>query len=179
MTPTLVAAPGQHIDEVGRASTLPLRLPADTAEHGFLQADEPHRLIVPDPTRRFELPAGLFSLVETRLGTVQRMRTSPHLEYLDRDAVVALVRSLEKILERAGWTPLQRFDDRALSEALASSRELSAGTWRADWWCAEIQVRRAVDAGSPRAEMMLLDHDGHLVTLLLWDEELLEQASSW
>lgn len=179
MTPKLVAAPGMHIDDVVRASTLPLRPPPRTTEHGYLQPDEPHSLVVRDATHGLELAPGLFSLVETRLGKVQRLRTSPHLEYVDRHGVVALVRSLEATLERANWTPAQTLDDKALHDSLADARELSAGLWRAEWWCAELQVRRAVDAGSPRAQMMQLQADGHLVTLLLWDEQLLEQAGSW
>jgi hypothetical protein len=175
----LVAAPGMHIDDVVQRSTAALQPPAVTSEHGLMQPEDPHRLVVPDQRRGFELREGLFSLVETRLGTVQRLRSSPHLEYLDTDAAVSLLSSLSTTLARARWTNVQLMDEKALREALAESNEVSAGLWRADWWCIEITVRRAVEAGSTRAQMMQLDHDGYLVTLLLWDEQLLEQADSW
>jgi hypothetical protein len=164
--PMVIAAPGMTLAEVAAASTAALELPPKNAERGFMQADGPHRLAIPHPKLGFELPAGLFTLVEARNDVVHTVRSSPHLDYVDRDEAVALARWLEKGLLSLGWERVHPDHDGALEPDLGEG-ETVAATALGDGWRADLQLRRVHEAGSSSARFLQLEGEGWLVTLVV------------
>lgn len=177
-TPALVAAPGMLASEVVALSDVPVRPPRPDVHHGYMQPKDPHRVIVKDERRGFEIPAGLFSLVETRHDKVQRLRATPHIDYVNVEGALDVSRGLVDAMTAAGWegAPIEvepaRFD-------LAKTGFVVLGPWRAGPWVAELSIRRSVEAASEEGRAMELAEDGLLVTLHIWDEELLAEDASW
>lgn len=173
--PKLVAAPGMSLREVIAVSTAVLSTYENDGS-GLAQPNGPHRLVLRTPTGDLELPAGLFSLLQTKGPLVYRLRATPHIDHLDHDGALAFADDLIRTLLAAGWKGAGSIDVKRVDEALAGSDRVSAGPWRLKTWDAEIEIRRIVDAGSDLAAILALPGDGFLVTLLVWDEHLAAAA---
>jgi hypothetical protein len=177
-TPALVAAPGMPSSEVLKLSEMALKPPRPNIHHGYIQPKEPHRVVLKDDLHGFEIPPGLFSLVETRYDKVQRLRATPHIDYVGVDDAVAVLQVLSDSLAAAGWKgPV--FDPAPVAEQIRKSGFAVLERWRAGPWVAELNVRRSVLANSTEGREMQLEEDGHLVTLQIWDEDLLAEDEWW
>ena len=168
----LVAAPRMKASAAAAYSSASFKMPADDAALGFIQPKGPHRFVLRDDDVGFETPAGLFSVVEVRRGVIFRVRTTPHLQHLERNEAVALCHRLEADMIDAGWKPLSPLDKDALVAEMKQHRELVAGQWTAGELAAEIRVKRVINEGDLQAEVLGMTADGFLVTLMIWDESL-------
>ena len=173
--PKLVAAPGMSLREVIASSTAVLST-YENEGSGMAQPNGPHCLVLRAPGGDLELPAGLFSLLQTSGPLVYRLRVTPHIDHLDHDGALAFADELIRSLLKAGWKGANNVDAKAVDDTLAESDRVSAGPWRSRTWQAQIEIRRSVDAGSELAAILALPRDGFLVTLLVWDEHLAAAA---
>ena len=173
--PKLVAAPGMSLREVVAASTAVLST-YENEGSGMAQPNGLHRLVLRAPGGDLALPAGLFSLLQTKGPLVYRLRATPHIDHLDHDGALAFADELIRRLLAAEWQGAGNIDAKVVDEALAQADRASAGPWRLRTWEAAIEIRRIVDAGSELAAILALPGDGFLVTLLVWDEHLAAAA---
>lgn len=173
--PRLVAAPGMTLREVIAASTAALST-YEKDGRGLAQPDGPHRLVLRAPGGDLELPAGLFSLLQTSGPLVYRLRVSPHIDHLDHDGAVAFADELIQMLLAAGWKGAGNIDAKAVDDALVDVDRVGAGPWHLRTWTAEIELRCIVRGGTELAEILELPGDGFLVTLVVWDEHLAAAA---
>ena len=170
--PVLAAAPRMTLEQVERVSTVAFKMPPK-GRRAAVQPRDPHHFRLEDPQHGFETPATIFSVVEARDGTVTRARVSPHLDYLKLDDAVVLVRELSERFDKAQWVVLRLKSDQSIRKDLVKSNEIVAGKWEASTWVMELRVKRAIEAGSDEAALLQFDEDSYLVTLVIWDDELL------
>ena len=173
--PCVVAAPGMSLREVIAASTAVLST-YENDGRGMAQPNGPNRLVLRAPGGDLELPAGLFTLLQTSGPLVYRLRATPHIDHLDHGAALSFAAELIRSLLIAEWKGPEAIDAKAVDEALADGDRVSAGPWRLRTWKAEIEIRRIVVAGSELAAILALLGDGFLVTLVVWDEHLAAAA---
>jgi hypothetical protein len=122
------------------------------------------------PTRGFELPAGLFTVLEAMDGRVIRLVVTPHVGYLDEGATLVLLESLHQRIQHKGWFLRRlRLGRTTLVARLPRTDEERVALYQHGSWRAEIRVRREIRGGTPRAAFLKLDGDAYLVTLILWD----------
>lgn len=174
-SPKLVAAPGMSLREVIASSTATLST-HEKDGRGLAQPVGPHRLVLRAPGGDLELPAGLFSLLQTSGPLVYRLRATPHIDHLDHDGALAFADEVIRSLLAAGWKGAGNIDAKAVDDALVDGDCVSAGPWHLRTWTAEIELRRIVRGGTELAEILELHGDGFLVTLLVWDEHLATAA---
>lgn len=168
--PVLVAAPGMRLEDCAARSTAVFRVPPENARPCLGQPHGPHALHLLDDAHGFELPAGLFSLLEAEGGVVFRIRASPHVGYVDQEGAFALGAEIARLLTAKGWTIHEERAAGALRTQLAKVPEAIACTFGARNWRAEIRLRRAVAAQSAEGRLLQLARDGYLVTLLVEEE---------
>jgi hypothetical protein len=173
--PRLVAAPGMTLREVIASSTAALST-YENEGRGLAQPDGPHHLVLHALGGDLELPAGLFSLLQTSGPLVYRLRVTPHIDHLDHDGALAFADVLIQSLLAAGWKGAASIDAKVVDEVLAIADRISAGPWQLRTWTAEIEIRRIVRGGTELAEVLELPGDGFLATLLIWDEHLAAAA---
>ena len=170
--PKLVAAPGMTLREVVAASTAALSTYEKEGTGLAQPAAGPHRLVLRASGRDLELPAGLFSLLQTSGPLVYRLRVTPHIDHLEHDGALAFADELIQTLLGAEWKGAGHVDAKAFADALVDGDRFSAGPWRLRTWAAELEIRRIVRGGTELAEILELPGDGFLVTLMIWDEHL-------
>jgi hypothetical protein len=164
--PRVVATPGATLTEVAAASTMPLVLPAPDADPGLVQPNGPHVVVIAHPELGFELPPGLFTLIEASAGVVHTVRSSPHIDYLDGGAAGDLAATLDEGLRARGWARVEPDHDGPLEPVIEDGRGVAA-TLVGGGWTAEIHLRLVHEAGSASARYLELEADGWLVTLIV------------
>ncbi|HEX4405610.1 MAG TPA: hypothetical protein VGM56_04495 [Byssovorax sp.] len=178
--PTLVVAPGSSFADIVTASDVVLTAPESLDGAWRVQPQGKHRVRLDHPKIGFTLPPTVYSLVEAKK-TVTRIRSTPQLGYLDLEGALALVQSLHGLFVDAGWESRRRYPNARVEWMFGSRSEVLVGTWRplpdirkiADptaGYRVDVEVRRAVDAGTAEAKGLGLDGAGFLVTALVSDE---------
>jgi hypothetical protein len=163
------------LSEVASRSSLPCRPWTDGDGRGLVQPTDPHRVLLRDQVRGFELPAGLFTVLELDQKVVVRMLVTPQLGYLDGAGTLELLQSLAETLASRGWIRIQERGRTYLVARLPRAVEERVGLWRHGSWVAELRVRRAIEAGTPQARMLDCKGNAYLVTFVLWDEKKIDR----
>lgn len=170
-SPWLVAAPGMALDAVTAASTVALdRLDLD--ERAILPAAWAHRVRVPDAQRGFELPLGLFTVVEASEGNVVRVRATPTLEALSWEGALALAASVGEALEAARWIHTDKPRPAELAQRFDGADEGVVARWRNSPWEVDVTLWRAARAGSGLADALQYAEDAWLVTVSVGDRRV-------
>ncbi len=178
MIPVLEASPGMMLAAVRAASTVDLELPPVDHASAYVQPHEPHVFRLRDAKRGFETALGLFSVLEADGGVVFRLRTTPSLDYLSEEDGLALASGISDTLEQRGWAARNRVPQDRSKRHLADAKEDRVSAYLADEWMAEVWIRRVVERSSAESEFLALPHDGHLVTLVVWDVRLAATAAT-
>ncbi len=170
-TPWLVAAPSMGLDEVTRASTVALDR-VDFDGRAIVQAAWAHRVRVPDAQRGFELPLGLFTVVEASDGSVVRVRATPTLEALSWAGAWALVASVGEALGAARWIPTDAPRATELARRFEGADVGVAARWRNSPWEVDVTLQRVAQAGSGLANALQYAEDAWLVTVSVSDRRV-------
>lgn len=166
--PWLVAAPGMRLDAVTAASTVALDR-TDFDGLTLLQPAWPHCVRVLDAQRGFDLPLGLFTVVEARDGRVTRVRATPVEEALAWPDALARADAVHAALAAARWIAAERVAPADLARALERADEALASRWRSAPWVASVSLVRAARAGTDVAAALAHDGDAWLVTVTVAD----------
>lgn len=102
VSPVVSVALGQRVRDVERRSTAPVRFSDRDLGTAILERD-PAALAYADPAHAFTLPPGRFLRLDQAAGRLTDAKTTPHLDALTGPEAVALVDSVSRLLERAGW----------------------------------------------------------------------------
>jgi len=165
---------------VGSASNIQLDV-ADlrTRRRGLIQPAGAHcvHMQLQAQDQLLELPQSLFSLVELRFGVVVRVRTTLHDDHLPPDAAFALIHDTDQRLGALGFDRAgDELSDATILKQLDATERARASRWCAPWgsgtWRAELWLKRVVRAGTELADVMEVENDACLVTLVVWDEAL-------
>lgn len=170
-SPWLVAAPGMGLDAVTAASTVALDR-VDFDARAILQAAWAHRVRVPDAQRGFELPLGLFTVVEASEGKVVRVRATPSVEALSWEGALALTASIGEALEAARWIHTDAPRPAELARRFEVADEGVAARWRNSPWELDVTLRRVAKAGSGLADALQYAEDAWLVTVTVGDRRV-------
>lgn len=175
--PILEAAPGMPAHLVKKASTATLNAPDPSRRLAILQPPEAHafRLRCSDDTT-LDVGDSLFTVIELRHGTAYRILSTTQLDYLDRPRALDHADALIDKLEAVGFVHTERLAHEA-SQELAEHDEhvriaehtapFGSGSWHAETW-----LRTTVRKGSKTAELLQLQDDACLVSLVVYDEAL-------
>jgi hypothetical protein len=162
--------------EAAAASTVKFKVPEADAFPCLAQPHEPHRLTLRASGGGFTVPAGRFSVLEGHKGVIHRLRATPHLEYLNREAAIDLSWSLAMAQGAAGWLPQELRTRAVLTSRVQEDGEDRASVWTWGEWTSEVWIRRAVEANSPTGRFLSMIDDGHLVTIVIWNAKLVAAA---
>lgn len=170
--PVLTAAPGMRIKEIVERSTVRFYgVPSDQDERGRLQAKDPTRVMIYHPEHGFEVPAGLFTIVDSYKGIAHTVTATPQLEYLGVDETIALVRRIDDMLNAAKWEWVERPNYDVLPAELPKrDLEVLLGRWTLGSWTADLHVKPGL--GPEAAKIAGMERGGFLTTLIVYDEKL-------
>jgi hypothetical protein len=176
----LLTAPGMSIRSMRQGSNVDARWPSSMASHGYVQPQGAHTVALTVADEVLSLPEGLFTIVETRHGVVARIHCTPQLDHLPFEEAFALCCEIEQRLVERGFVG-DSIDKAEAEQRLSCSRGETrvsrlAAPHGSGSWQAELRLRRLVDSGGVLAKNLGLDHDGFIVTLVLWDPPLLDTA---
>jgi hypothetical protein len=169
--PLLVTAPGERLADAITGFAGRCRSWTGPDGRDLAQPAGPHRLRIEHAERGFDLPAGLFTVIEAKEGIVRRVLATPHVGYVNGEAALALIEQLAHILAKKGWVRMLDKGHAKIPRRLPRAHEERLGLWRNAHWVAELRIRRAVHRGSFEATVLQLAGDGYLVTLSVWDEK--------
>jgi hypothetical protein len=180
--PVLVAAPNMTFDAVALASTALLAPPIERDDGGWIsQPQGKHAFRLTHPTLGFELMPSLFSLIEASGRLVWRVRSTPHLRYATFAEAFEIVEVLGEKFVAASWEPRSTRERGWLERRFRRGTSLVARVYgpmpdireKAEprpSWRIEVEMRKAVDAGSVRAASLGVEGDAFLVTAVLANE---------
>ena len=176
----VVAGPGMSAGAVSQASTIDVDVKAlRTRRLGLIQPHGEHQMHIKleEKDELLELPQSLFSLVELRFGTVVRVRSALHDEHRTPADGLALAHEFAERLAQLGFeSASEEISDAAVLKQLDAHDRAQASGWCGPWGSAalraEVSIKRTVEAGTQLAEVMEMDHDGCVVSLVVWDDAL-------
>jgi hypothetical protein len=178
----LVAAPSMTFDAVVDASTVELAPPTERDDGGWLaQPQGKHAFRLAHPTLGFELMPSLFSLIEASGKLVWRVRSTPQLRYATFAEAFEIVEALHEKFVAAGWESRARKERAWLERRFRRGTSMVAGVYGPmpdireaaeprPSWRIDVEMRKAIGAGSARAASLRLPGDAFLVTAVLANE---------
>jgi hypothetical protein len=170
----LVAAPGMKSREIARLSTVSFDLPDDGDDRGLIQPSDPCAVRIDHAEHGFEVPPGRFTLVDVNRGTASRITATPQLDYTGLADTIEVVRVVATAVEAARWEWLQSPDYDVLPAELPKRKgEVILGEWKLGGWMCELRCYQALEVGSDEARIAGMADGGWLVTVIVWDRELL------